>query len=266
MSDLFKAGPHAPEGGHWYQRDGTPVFTVKGAKDQDVTPDIRHARKLGLFPGITTIIKESNKPALNIWIQRQVLLAALTLPRNPGEDDETFIARVMRDSGETARIARDGGTEIHAAVQQFYTNGQVVPGYEEHVAGISLFLLERLGPQQWVPERPLAHPMGFGTKIDLYSNNWLIDFKSKDGDQASLGGEKLYDEHHMQLAAGSAALSYADPHDGRRCGIVFVSRTHPGHCWMQESTHEDLERGWDMFLTLHQYWCLRNRYNPEVWR
>ena len=52
---------------HWYDKTGQLMHTVDGAKGQQVKPDLRHARKLDLAPGCTTIIKSANRDALNVW-------------------------------------------------------------------------------------------------------------------------------------------------------------------------------------------------------
>src|SRR5688572_11137517 len=109
--------PRASESGHWYDRDGTPRYEVM-AKNGSMRPaTLRDARKFGWYPGVTSIIKCAAAPGLETWKQNQVLMAALTLPRVEGETSESLCQRIMRDSGEQARKARDKGPEIHAAIQ-----------------------------------------------------------------------------------------------------------------------------------------------------
>src|SRR5690348_5494109 len=86
------------EGGHWYDRAGNMVETVTGANGQQVKPDLRHARKLGLLPGVTSVIKVQAAPGLVNWLVDQALMAALTLPRIEGESLDDFKARAKRDS------------------------------------------------------------------------------------------------------------------------------------------------------------------------
>src|SRR5262245_24230714 len=120
MSDgtIERIIPRASEGGHFYYRDGVPCYQVQSADGKKmVDTDIRHARKLGLVPGVTSIINCADKPGLNLWKIEQAILASLTLPRRPHEPEREYLKRVFEDSGEQAKQAAERGTAIHAAVQ-----------------------------------------------------------------------------------------------------------------------------------------------------
>ena len=124
--------PRASESNHWYTRDGAPMYTVEAAKGGQRNTTLRDARKLNLVPSVTTILNVAAKPGLTQWLQKQVLLAALTLPRMSGEPEEDFIARIIDDSKEQGRAAADAGTEIHASIQGFY-EGERVTRHQEHI-------------------------------------------------------------------------------------------------------------------------------------
>lgn len=251
---------HASESGHWYAKDGTPVYEVMGAAGKMVKPDIRHARKLGLYPGCTTIIKCAAAPGLERWKVEQGILAALTLPRVDGESNDVLLARIREDAEEQARKARDDGTRIHAAIQGHFEG---TPPDEEmwlYVQGVVEALRQNFGEQPWIAEKPVAHPLGFGTKSDLHSPAVTLDFKGTEGDAAALARLKLYESHFMQLAATGRALNQP----GGDHAIVFVSRTHPGVCRVLRADRPDLDDGWEMFCGLHRFWCAKNRYWPAT--
>ncbi|MBO8650153.1 hypothetical protein INO53_14910, partial [Staphylococcus aureus] len=63
---------------------------------------------------------------LDTWKQQNVLLAALTLPRKEGEPEKDWLDRVMMASKQTARVAADRGTTIHAIIQAFF-EGALIP-------------------------------------------------------------------------------------------------------------------------------------------
>jgi len=240
------------------------VWEVSGAKGQSVTPDIRHARKLGLYPGVTTIIRQAAAPQLEKWKRDQVMLAALTLPRVEGESNEQLCARILQDSEEQARQARDKGTQIHAAIQGHYEGKAPDEEMWPYVQGIVECIRQNCGERKWITERPCVHPLGYGTKSDLHAfgGDRFIDFKGSDFTKAEAGKLKTWDEHAMQLAATRAALGY----ENGDCAIVYVSRKEPGLCrliWIDEA---DLERGWEMFQGLHSYWCAKNNYYPARWQ
>src|SRR5512139_2124965 len=126
----------ASQAGHWYTKDGKPAYTVIGKNGKERATTLRDAKKEGLVPSVTTILKEANKPALATWIQKQVLMAALTLTRNPEESDEAFINRIMEDSKQQAIKAAERGTQVHAYIQMGF-EGKPLDGDAEiyyHIA------------------------------------------------------------------------------------------------------------------------------------
>ena len=264
-----KIAKHVAESGHWYAFDGTQVLEVPkktGGGMKKVT--LREARELDLCRGVTSYLKRLDKPPLTNWKIDQAILATLRLPpRRADETEGDYIARVKIEAMAQVEAAAGKGTEIHAAVQAHIGGETVDPAMREHVDGILAKLPTQGGP--WRAELGVAHPNGFGTKVDLLNDVYLLDFKSKDGDQASLDEEPLYAEHEMQLVAGMmAVIEGYPPRCGRLCaahrklGIVFVSRTHPGACsirWMPEG---DIDRAWQRFCCLVTMVHLEDRHRP----
>lgn len=260
-TDDVKVAPYASDAGHWYTQGGEIIEEVRRASGDGYTRcTLYHARKLNLAPGVTTIIRAAAAPQLELWKQRQAILAALTLPRMPGESEGDWLARVDVDMRESAKKAAEEGTRIHAAIERHYGGMSVSPEYTAHVAGVADLLDRTVGTQSapWLPEKAAVHRYGYATKSDLHSMDWCIDFKGKDGTRDELQQLSTYESHHMQLAATRAALGAPD----LRCAIVYVSRTHPGHCAIHEVSRERLSRGWDMFAALLRYWQAKNTYRP----
>lgn len=255
--------PRASEGGHWYHRDGTPCYEVPAKDGSPRACTLRDARKMGLYPGITTIIRCAAAPGLEIWKQKQVLLAALTLPTVAGETTEALLERVMSDSQEEGRKARDRGTEIHAAIQGHYEGLPPNTEFWPYVQGVSEAIKANFGEWDWVPEKACAHPLGYGTKADLsvYPGT-VLDFKGSEFTEAEAPALKTWDEHAMQLAATREALLMP----GATCAIVYVSRNVPGLCRIIHIDEPELQRGWDMFRGLLNYWKASKGYWPELWK
>jgi len=246
--------PRASESNHWYTRDGVPMYTVEAAKGGQRNTTLRDARKLNLVPSVTTILNVAAKPGLTQWLQKQVLLAALTLPRMKDEPEDEFIARIIDDSKEQGRAAADAGTEIHASIQGFY-EGQPVTRHQEHITGCTRAISDVFGLHGWIAERAFGHELGFGGKVDLHSpQGVVIDIKTKEFTDP----EKVdaYDEHLMQLAAYRVGLGMPEA----RCANVFVSRSVPGLTRLVEWSQEDLARGWQMFVALLNFWQLKNQH------
>jgi hypothetical protein len=237
---------------HWYTRSGEPMYTVMELKGERSTT-LRDARSRDLVPSVTTILGVANKPALNLWMQRQVLMSALTLTRREAETDESFVERVLTDSKELARAAADAGTDIHNSIEDFWT-GRPLSRHFEHVKSTDDLLRETFGDQEWVAERSFGHELGFGGKVDLHCPIAVVDIKTKE----FAPGDKVdgYDEHLMQLAAYSVGLGIPEA----RCANLFVSRTHPGTVYLKEWTREEIDKGFMMFLCLLEFWQLKNNH------
>jgi len=109
---------------------------------------------------------------------------------------------------------------------------------------------------KWNVEKSAACCWGYGGKVDLHNDKWIIDFKTKPfgPDDKPL---KTWDEHHMQLAAYDLMLG-----KGRRAAIIFISTTHPGLCQFVEISEVEMERGLKMFLALVDFWQAKTGYKP----
>lgn len=262
MTNMNLTAPRAAESGHWYGRDGTPVYEVRGKNGQMRPATLADARKMGLYPGCTSIIKCAAAPGLERWKRDQVLLAALTIPRVVDESDESLCARILRDSEEQARKARDRGTEIHAAIQSHYEGVAPSEDLWPYVKGVTESIAANFGEQEWIAEMPVAHASGFGTKSDLHCPGIVLDFKGSEFDKEKAPSLKLWDEHAMQLAATRQALGLPLA----RCAIVYVSRTTPGLARIIEVNEDYLQQGWLMFQGLLSYWQASKNYWPQMWK
>lgn len=270
--------PRPKESGHWYDRHTRKlVETVTLKNGKTASPTLRHAREHGWLPGQTTITKCAAAQQLEAWKRKQAVMAALTLPRIPGETDEAFIARVEEDGAVQAQKAAEAGTAIHAAVQEYYTTGRVSgdPIMLEHVMGVQRVLDQTFSPElSWTPELCVVHATGYATKIDLCSPGLgpsprpiILDFKTKEFGPDDVDGLYAYDDHEMQLAAGGVAMhgerEEGNVLDGTRAAIVFISRSHPGLSWPVAVNGGRLVRGWRMFQSLLTFWQIKNNYFPS---
>lgn len=250
---------YASDAGHWYDASGKPCYTLKGANGNERNTTLRDARKLGLFPSVTTITKCAAAPGLVNWMVDQAIFAALTLPRNPNEPEDAYLARIKQDSKEQARKAAEKGTQIHGAIEKHFQGVPCDAEFWPHIQAVKENLLAWFGEVQWEAEKSFAHPMGYGGKCDLHSlsSRIVVDFKGKDfSDPAEC---KQYDEHLMQ---GAAYLEGFGIREGGRFANCFISRTKPGLACIVEAESEEILRGWRMFKNLHAYWCEQSRYMP----
>lgn len=241
----------ATEAGHWYRPDGTPAYRIIGANGKERPTTLRDARKLGLYPSVTTIMKLAAKPGLERWKAEQLMMSALTLQQLPGESEQSWIGRVWQDSLQHAASAAERGTLIHGAIEKSYHGQPYEAEFHGHVKLVREEIKRTFGEVAWEPERSFAHPLGYGGKVDLHTKHFLIDIKTKDGDLTDV---KPYDEHLMQVAAYAQGLGLVSP----QCAILFVSRQEPV-VKMTVLDPEEVAHGAAMFKWLLFYWRAVNK-------
>lgn len=244
----------AQESGHWYDRAGKPAYTVIGKNGRQRNTTLRDARERGYLPSVTTIMRCAAKPALDIWKQNQVLLAALTLPRIDGETDEAFCARVMEDSKRQAKEAAELGSSLHTAIELHLQGRDIDPRWHNHATAVEEAMLAHgINLRQGRAEHSFSCIDGYGGKIDWHSPLAVVDFKSKPAIDAKT---KAYDEHAMQLAAYGRGTGLVKP----RALNVFVGIA-DAQVLIHEWTVEEYVRGWTMFDSLLRYWKAANKYD-----
>lgn len=274
---------HASEGGtHWYSRDGLPVYEVPSADGKSmVNPDIRHARKLGLLPGFTSVNKVLYSFGLERYKIRQGILAALTLPRNEGEDDDSYFKRLEEDRQAHAKGRADEGTAIHAAIQQHLEGRPYDVKWAEHVGAV----VKLLG------ELPPSFLGDFKTVESIEEKE--AKYRGKDKSDAL-----FYDDHVMQLAAYARGIHsgvsqpaipwgkfvceatfahrkgyggkvdvvrIAENDDGGDFPLVsiIISVKEPGLVRHRIWEEDAVKRGLGLFDSALEIWKLRNYYRSE---
>ena len=243
----------ATEQGHWYTRTGEPCYTVTAKNGEPRATTLRDARKLDLVPSVTTITKIKAAPGLNVWKEKQILLAALTLPRIAGETDEAFAERVIEDSRAQAKAAAERGTALHGAIEKAIA-GECPPEYLAHVIAIDRALIAvGVNILEGNAEHSFASSLGYGGKVDAHTAGWVVDFKTKDKIE---DGKKLAYDQNIQLAAYAHGLGLQSP----RCLNVFVG-VEDAKVVVHEWAAEEIEIGWQMFKCCLNLWKLENNYD-----
>jgi len=244
----------ASESQHWYDRNGTPAYSVIAKNGVPRPTTLRDARKLNLVPSVTTILNVAAKPALEAWKLNQMMYACLTLPRVDGETEERFIERIVKDSKEQAKKAAERGTNIHGVIESFY-EGVYLADFMEYQVGVDKAMQADFGTPEWSTEKSFCHELGFGGKVDLHSKSGqgiVVDFKTKEFTDPNT--VDAYDEHAMQLAAYRVGLGIPNA----RCANVFISVTEPGLVKVVEWSEDKMTRAWEMFQALLTYWQVKN--------
>jgi len=235
------------EAGHWYAADGSPAYRIIGKNGVERNTRLTDARERGLVPSVTTITGLLAKPGLNNWLQQQVLLAALTLPRAENETEENWLQRVMSDAKSTSREAADRGTRLHGVLEEFYRGKNIK--FPAFVSNVNTALESHFGTNHiWEAERSFASN-GFGGKVDLISANIVVDFKSKEGDLSKV---TPFHEQIMQLAAYREGLGLPTA----RCANVYF--TESGDVRLIEHSEQDLSEAWQCFQYLLAFYKKKN--------
>ncbi len=254
------------EGGHWYTRDGKPMYEVPNASSGGMRPTtIRDARKLGLVPSATTIMKGEAKPQLINWLVQQGMMACLTLPRLPGEDDTKFIERALDDSKQQVYKAAERGTYLHGLMESWLRNGNG-PNVNEadlcYVRPAVEYIYATFPGYTWDPESSFAwydnQGQWYGGKRDLCGTHptnrpVVVDYKMKEFLAKDTKKILAYDEHVTQLAA------YGMPYMREFTAVnIFVSRSECGTFTPVTWTQADIKSGWNAFQALLSLWYARN--------
>lgn len=268
MGEQIKVATFASESGHWYDKHGNQITEIDGKK-----PDFRNKLVIrhDLAPGVTTIMRQKAAPGLTRWLQQEAIRCALTMPRKPEQTEQEWLDAILDDSKETAKAAADEGTKIHAAIEASYRGDMSYDvNYDRHVVAVRELLAGIAPGEVWLPEKSVASPYGYGTKSDLHSPRWVIDFKGTEKPKEEL---RVYPEHWMQLAATRAALmddkldKFNDQPPGTmfiraRCLIVYIHRT---EAWAHavEVKEQELAKGWELFKCCLRMWQVEKNYRPS---
>ena len=148
---------------HWYDKDGKAVFEVPRAKGGGMrATTIADARKLNLYPSVTTVLSVLAKPSLDDWKLQQVAERAYSNPPQDGEEASAYSRRIIDGAFEQVSDAADLGTKSHAAIEAHF-KGQPVPDEMQVYVRPVVALLEREGIKL------VSHELRLVNTIDGYA-------------------------------------------------------------------------------------------------
>lgn len=259
---------------HWYDKEGKPRHH-EGKDGADTT--LREARKLDLYPSVTTIGGILHKQGLVYWLQQEAALMAAHIVCNDA-DLHPDLQREMYNKGwSTEVIARakekvtekaDAGTEIHDKLEQFHEDPfsmeeedqkmcfAIVDCIKENT-GLSLF-------DDFIPEaRFCDSDEGYAGMCDLHTppsdeNEWTLDYKTKDEVTEKTRG---FPEQAEQLSAYSHGLGLPNA----RLGNIFISRNppeNPDDPWPVKFFEHKDPMAWERFRHTLQLWQVTKKYGP----
>ena len=255
--------------GHWYDKDGNPRH-YEGKNGGDTT--LREARKLNLYPSVTTISSIRHKEGLVYWLQEQAALAAAEQLDDADdwsidEIDSAWCRMAIAKAKEKTTEKADVGTEIHDKLEKFHDdpfdldeNDQklcyaIVDCIKEHT-GLSLF-------DDFIPEQRFCDAArGYAGMCDLHTKPeinkpWVLDYKTKDDITEKTRG---WPEQAEQLAAYSHGLGIPEA----RLGNIFIQREPPpdDEPWPVKFFEHKDDNAWQRFKHTLMLWQVIKKYGP----
>lgn len=254
------------------------------AKDEVVFDAEKHvytwADTGAVVPGVTTVMRVLDKPALIEWatkLQTQAdIAAAQGWLRNGAGSIEDAILAVKRAHAQARDKAADAGTQAHALIEHASKLMLGIPSEKPDASDDAMYIFA--GWQEWAAEvgyKPLAVESRVYSKRRNYAGTLdavaelpglalsgpaICDWKS---------GRDLYDEHHMQSVAYRRALSEmtegigADAPMSMLPGVVVILPKTAGPIKHYEIPHT--EATWQAFLgALAVYQWKQELHPPRV--
>jgi hypothetical protein len=252
---------------HWYDTNGNPQYEVRKKDGGMRATTLRDARKYGWVPSVTTVMDIVSKPGLEVWKVNKAIESALAVTRLVTETNEELSKRILAHSKQESEQAAKRGVHIHGKLEEYF---QSISGKEHcahpdsmsdigKICEATKFVLDtNCGKQDWVSEGSFCHKeLGYGGKIDLHSDEWVIDFKTKDSieDKKQLA----YDAMAHQLVGYARGLNGKS----RRVANVFISADNPGHVLFHEWPQDKQELYWSVFTSALDLWKHMKNYRPE---
>ena len=252
------------------------MYTIIGKNGKERNTTLKDAKKLGLVPSVTEIIKtKASGYQLEIYKQNQLIDAAWDLLNDElsclhegfATDSDPnlltycqFKRETLAKSVEHRDQAAAKGSIIHDELEARLKRETPHAEYDHICNPVEELLKKEFPDSEFIAEHSFHSDFGFGGKCDLHcpKTNIILDYKTKAKD--TVQNLKMYDEHKMQLAAygagiftDSTKLSGIPP----ECYILYISTETPGELKLCKTDGEDdFRKYWNMFLCLLEVWQL----------
>jgi len=235
---------------HWYNEKGEACHTVTGKYGNEIKTTVVHARKMGFFPSVTSIIGLLHREQLENWKQDQLIRACMKINKTSEETDDQYINRVVEEAFTKSTTAIDFGKETHYFIQDLL-QGKMRAEYS--IPEITQNAIRNFVNKEIVHsicEKPLVHSVyKYAGQRDCRSvgrdgKSTTWDFKT----QSTKVGEKIksYDEWIMQIAAYDAV----EPSDCYQS--LIISSTEPERVEVMEYDKETIDAAFKAFLGLRE--------------
>jgi len=246
---------------HWYDSNGKAVFEVPAAKGGMRSTTIRDARKMNLYPSVTTVLGVLSKGSLDRWKLEQVALAAYNRKVALHLPQEDYVKTLIDAAFEQVEDAADLGTDIHKALEDHFQGRDYNPALAPYVQAVQAWTTENKVRYVQHELRLCSTVHGYaGTTdaiIDCPRGLGILDFKSRKTKPGV--AVEPYDTQKMQIAAyRQAALS------DRALGCnLYISTTEPGRVDAVWYDPHELTKEWECFESCLKIWRHLKGYDPR---
>lgn len=241
------------------------------------------ARKMGLLPSCTTLIKLLAAPNL---VQYQVECALLSGVRlyptmteieRAEEDKKMFMQRVLEDSYTHRDTAAETGSAIHSEIESWIVDHsyQFKPEWEQFCLPFCDYFNANIGEVVAVEKVLADAELGLAGRTDLiayHKQHGLTVFDWKTKNVKPYKGKKtgaFYDNHILQLSAYSRMIArQMGVSPDLRCVNLIIDVGAPGvfeKIWEVGSEKETMTQqwAWSVMESLIELWRRKNNYFPS---
>jgi hypothetical protein len=202
----------------------------------------------------------------------QAVLAALTLPRRPGEDEGVFAKRVVEDAQSEVRKAADFGSAFHAGAERVARTLEVDPAgpcaawLDQYRAWFQANCVRLV----WTERVLVNAELGYAGTADLLIEHQeygltLVDYKTqslKPGPNGQTArGPRAYPSWCQQLAAYRRAVGKPVT-----CLNLIVNSAEPCAPVERLWSLDEVVAGWESFEAALVIWRNEKQYDPRSWR
>lgn len=264
---------------HWYDKDGNARHTWIDTDGAEKPTGLKQARKWGLFPSVSGIVRTWHNEGLATGRDYALLREAHRRRNEP--DEKRFIRAVLDNAFSEWETASKAGKTIHGLLEDYLKTGKYanvpvqLPGLQSaqshRLVEPALYAIKDLEILE--SERILVNSrLGYAGTMDFaYKSKetpsiaGVGDFKST----KTKPGEKVKPKQGqaMQIAAyyvaywGGEDMKIGDNAEGRN---IYISTTEIGRVETVIYSAERLRSEWEAFKACLTLWRLENNYDPRT--
>jgi hypothetical protein len=246
--------------GHWYTAEGQSAHVVIGKNGNERNTTVADARKMGLYPSVTSILGIMDKPQLTNWKIEQAIMSSLTLPKEENETLEDYARRIVKDSRESTKKAAEHGSRMHECMENILL-GRAVSTDETLAPYIKTFTewAEKNVEKTYWCEKALVGA-GYAGRCDAYVKlkgigDAIIDLKNR---KVNPRYEPFFETDIAQLWA------YRSASENPKCACVSVvlASNDPEKLVTKTWEDDELYQAGIAFCAMQKVWAWVKNYTP----